>query len=149
MASDLWIHPVPAQPDDFLQLHYDNQYGYPEGAHTSIYQHPWSQHDYMGLAAEIEITRADDDGYRVRLIVYSWNAMAPGFNPGVFELFNGCSCTAWDTHETFGRFSDAEAFAQFAWSRWRATGAGGSTGMKWRDDLDSRLNPVPLEPALA
>lgn len=149
MSRELWVHPVPAQETDFLQLHYDCQYSWPEGAHTSIYQHPWSQHDNIGLAAEVEITRADDDGYRVRLLVYTWDSMAPGFSPSVFELLNGCRCVAWDTHETFGRFSDAEAFAQFAWARWRATGTGGSAGMLWRDDLDSNLNPVPLAPALA
>lgn len=149
MSSDLWVYPHPAQQDDFLLLQYENQYGYPEGAISGIYQHPWSQHDNIGLAGQIEISRAGDDGYQVRLTVYSWDAMAPGCSPALFEFFDGCSCTAWDTHESFGRFFDAEAFAQFAWSRWRATGTGGSTGMKWRDDLDSRLNPIPLEPALA
>lgn len=148
MPREFCIHPVPAQETDFLQLHYENQYGYPEGAHTSVYQHPWSQHDHIGLAAEVEITRADDDGYRVRLLIYTWDSMAPGFSPSVFERMDGCRCVAWDTHETFGRFSDAEAFAQFAWGRWRATGTGGSAGMLWRDDLDSNLNPVQLEPAL-
>lgn len=147
MPREFWIHPVPAQETDFLQLHYENQYGYPEGAHTSIYQHPWSQHDNIGLAAEVEITRFIDDGYRVRLLIYTWDAMAPGCSPSVFERMDGCRCVAWDTHETFGRFSDAEAFAQFAWARWRATGTGGSAGMLWRDDLDSNLNPVQLEPA--
>jgi hypothetical protein len=147
MAPELWLHPYPAQSDDFLQLHYENQYGRPEGATTSLYRHPWSDHDYMGLAAEIEITRGIDDGYSVRLLVYSWDAMAPGCSPAVFERMDGCSVTAWDTHETFGRFIDAEAFALFAWARWRATGTGGSAGMRWRDDLDSRLNPVP--PVLA
>lgn len=148
MPREFCIHPVPAQETDFLQLHYDCHYSWPEGAHTSIYQHPWSQHDNIGLAAEVEITRADDDGYRVRLLIYTWDSMAPGFSPSVFERMDGCRCVAWDTHETFGRFSDAEAFAQFAWGRWRATGTGGSAGMLWRDDLDSNLHPVQLEPAL-
>lgn len=149
MPNDVWCRPYPAQESDFLQLHYENQYGYPEGAQSNLYRHPWSDHDNIGLAAEVEIVRAGDDGFRVRLITYSWDAMAPGCSPALFECMNGCSCTAWDTHETFGLFTDAEAFAQFAWARWRATGRGGSTGMLWRDDLDNRLNPVPLVPALA
>lgn len=143
MPIPVWIHPVPAQDSDFLQLHYQNSYGYPEGASTSIYQHPWSQPDYLGMAAEMEIVRADDDGYRVRLLIYSWNVWDPGSSPSSFERMDGCCCTLWDTHETFGRFTDAEAFAQFAWSRWRATGSGGSAGMRWRDDVDNLLNHIP------
>ena len=143
MARDLWIHPVPAQETDFLQLHYENEYGYPEGAATSIYQHPWSQHDYIGLAAEMEIVRELDDGYRVRLIAYSWSVWPDGASPSCFERFDGCSVRLWESHETFGRFTDAEAYAQFCWGRWRATGTGGSAGMFWRDDVDSHLNPVP------
>ncbi len=149
MAQPFWIHPTPAQQDDFLQLHYENSYGRPEGASTGIYLHPWSQHDYMGLAAEMEIVRESDDGFRVRLIQYSWNVWEPGQDPSVFERYNGCSVTLWDTHETFGDFYDAEAFAQFAWARWRAGASGGRAGMRWRDDVDNLLNWVPQEPALA
>ena len=141
-TRDLWLRPLPSPETDFLPLNYSNQYGYPEGAESSLYQHPWSQHDYMGLAAEVEIARDSDDGYRVRLIQYSWQAMAPGCSPGLFERMNGCSVTVWDTHETFGQFFDAEAFAQFAWARWRAGGSGGRAGMRWRDDLDHMLNPI-------
>jgi hypothetical protein len=140
--QDLWMYPDPAQEDDFLFLHYVNAYGYPEGASTSLYLHPWAEHDYMGLAAELEITRASDDGYRVRLIDYSWSVWGPKASPRQFERYQGCSVRAWDTHETFGRFTDAEAFAQFAWARWRATGTAGAAGMRLRDDLDHMLNPV-------
>jgi hypothetical protein len=102
----------------------------------------------MGLAAELEITRDSDDGYRVRLIAYNWSVWGDGASPAVFERLQGCAVTVWDTHETFGRFTDAEAFAQFAWGRWRATGSGGSAGMLLRDDLDRMLNPVSkTEPA--
>lgn len=149
MAQPFWIHPTPAQQDDFLQLHYENSYGRPEGASTGIYQHPWSQHDNMGLAAEMEIVRESDDGFRVRLIQYSWNVWETGQHPGAFERYNGCSVTLWDTHETFGNFYDAEAFAQFAWARWRAGASGGRAGMRWRDDVDNLLNWIPQEPALA
>ena len=142
MAQPFWIYPAPAQPDDFLQLHYENQYGRPEGAVTSIYQHPWSKHDYTGLAAELEILRDSDDGYKVRLIAYSWSVWDPGASPDKFERYNGCDVAVWETHETFGRFIDAEAFAQFAWSRWRCGGSGGCAGMLLRDDLDRMLNPV-------
>ena len=142
MARDLWIHPTPAQPDDFLQLHYENQYGYPEGAATSIYLHPWSVHDHMGLAAEVEIVRDADDGYRVRFTQYSWDTWSIGTSHACFERFNGCNAQLWDSHETFGRFYDAEAYALFCWARWRATGSPGSAGLRWRDDLDSNLNSV-------
>jgi hypothetical protein len=143
MPQPLWIHPVPAQEDDFLQLHYENQYGYPEGAHTSIYLHPWSRHDNIGLAAEAEIYRDQDDGYRVRLIAYSWSTWPIGASPFAFERFDGCDVKTWDSHETFGRFTDAEAYALFCWSRWRATGTAGSAGMRFRDDIDAHLNPIP------
>jgi hypothetical protein len=145
----LWIHPYPAQSDDFLQLHYVNTAGYPEGATTSTYQHPWSQHDYMGLAAELEITRASDAGYRVRLIQYSWSVWDDGASPAAFERYAGCSVTVWDSHDTFGRFYDAEAYALFCWARWRATGTGGAAGLRHRDDLDHLLNPIPEALALA
>jgi hypothetical protein len=138
----LWLHPDPAQADDFLFLQYVNSYGYPEGASTSLYRHPWSDHDCIGLAAEVEITRASDDGYRVRLIAYSWSVWGDGASPTVFERTQGCAVTVWDSHETFGRFTDAEAYAQFCWGRWRATGSGGSAGLLLRDDLDRMLNPV-------
>jgi len=138
----LWIYPYPAQSDDFLLLHYENSYGQPEAAHTSIYRHPWSDHDYMGLAAEVEIFRESDDGFKVRLIAYSWNVWEPGQSPTAFERFNGCSVQAWETHETLGQFEYARAFAQFAWASWRSSGTGGSAGMLWRDDLDRNLNAV-------
>jgi hypothetical protein len=147
MAHTLWLHPYPAQQEDFLQLHYENQYGSPEAATSSIYQHPWSQHDYMGLAAEMEIVREGDDGFRVRLIEYSWNVWEPGQSPTAFERYQGCSVTLWDTHETFGDFEDAVAFTQFAWGRWRIGASGGRSGMRWRDDVDNLLNWVPSEPA--
>ena len=139
----LWLYPDPAQSDDFLFLQYVNSYGYPEGASTSLYLHPWARHDCMGLAAELEISRDTDDGYRVRLIQYSWNVRDHCGSLNAFERYAGCSVHVWDTHETFGRFTDAEAFAQFAWTRWRATGSAGSAGMKLRDDLDNMLNPIP------
>jgi hypothetical protein len=147
MAPELWLHPYPAQSDDFLQLHYVNQYGRPDGAATSLYLHPWAVHDCMGMAAEVEIVRESDDGYRVRVLQYLWNAWESGASLTSFERYNGCTVTLWDSHETFGQFFDAEALALFAWSRWRATGSAGRAGLRWRDDLDSRLNPVP--PVLA
>ena len=145
----LWIHPYPAQADDYLQLHYVNQYGYPEGATTSTYRHPWSDHDYMGLAAEMEILRDSDDGYRVRLIGYSWNVWGDGASPAAFERYEGCSVTVWESHDTFGQFSNAEAYAQFCWARWRATGSGGAAGLRCREDLDNLLNPVSESSAFA
>lgn len=138
-----WINPQPAQPDDFLALEYSNAYGYPDGASSQIYRHPWSDHDHMGLAAEVEIVRELDSGYRVQLIQYSWDTWSIGTSHTRFERFNGCSVQLWDSHETFGQFFNAEAYALFCWSRWRATGAPGAAGMRCRDDLDSNLNPVP------
>lgn len=140
----LYLHPYPAQPDDFLQLHYTNACGYPEGATTSLYLHPWAEHDCLGLAAEMEIVRESDDGYRVRLINYLWDAWQPTGSLRSFERYSGCAVTLWDSHETFGQFYDAEAYAQFVWSRWRATGSAGRAGMRWRDDVDSIFNPVPV-----
>lgn len=142
MPRTLYLHPYPAQSDDFLQLHYVNQCGYPEGASTSLYLHPWAQHDCLGLAGEMEIIRESDDGYRVRLLNYVWNAWGASGSLASFERFNGCTVTLWDSHETFGQFYDAEAYALFAWSRWRATGSAGRAGMRWRNDVDSNLNPV-------
>ncbi len=137
-----WIHPYPAQIENFIELRYECSGGRPETASSSIYQHPWSQHDYMGLAAELEIFRDSDDGFRVRLITYSWSVWGKGASPTAFERYSGCSVTVWDTHETFGQFEYAQAFAQFAWGSWRSSGTGGSSGMLCRDDLDNLLNPV-------
>jgi hypothetical protein len=92
------------------------------------------------MAAEVEIIQDYDDGYIVKLTTYSWDVWTSGASPTCFELFDGCRVTYWENHENFGRFTDAEAFAQFAWQRWRATGSGGSSGMRWRDDLDHRGN---------
>jgi hypothetical protein len=142
MAHTLWIHPYPAQIENFIELQYECQYSQPEAASSSIYRHPWSDHDYMGLAAELAIIRDSDDGFKVRLIAYSWNVWEPGQSPTVFERFKGCTVQVWDTHETFGQFEYARAFAQFAWGSWRSSGTGGSSGMLCRDDLDNLLNPV-------
>ena len=148
MPQPLWIQPTPAQADDFLQLHYENQYGMPEGASTSIYLHPWSIPDQIGLAAEVEIYRdgypCGDDGFRVRLITYSWSVgTGTGWgSPHQFERFDGCTCQAWESAETLGSFYDAEELALFAWKRWRATGRGGAACLLLRQDLDSQLNPI-------
>ena len=139
----LTLFPTPAQETDFLQLHYVNHCGYPEGAHTSLYLHPWAIHDNLGLAGEMEILRdSDDDGFRVILRVYSW-AVAP-FGDGSIHSFIRSQADAqwWESGETFGQFSDAEAFALFTWERWRKTGRPGASGLTLRDDLDSRFNPV-------
>ena len=138
-----WIYPYPAQIDNFIELRYECSGGRPETASSSIYQHPWSQHDYMGLAAELQIFRDSDDDFRVRLITYSWSVWDTKASPTAFERYSGCSVTVWDTHETFGQFVYAEAFAQFAWGSWRSSGTGGTSGMLCRDDLDNLLNPVP------
>ena len=139
----LTLFPTPAQETDFLQLHYVNHCGYPEGANTSLYLHPWAVHDNIGLAGEMEILRNPDDGFRVILQVYSW-AVAP-FGDGSTHCFDRWECDAqwWESGETFGQFSDAEAFALFTWERWRKTGRPGASGLTLRDDLDNRFNPVP------
>jgi hypothetical protein len=147
MAHPLWLYPTPAQDTDFLQLHYLNSYGYPDGATSGIYLHPWNGGDFYGMAAEVEIFRDTEDGFRVRLIRYTWNPTEAGASLTSFERYNGCDVAVWDTHETFGRFCDAEAFAQFAWGRWRDGGSGGCAGMELRDDLDRMLNPIPQHPA--
>ena len=143
MAHTLWLHPVPAQEDAFLQLHYENSYGQPETATSSLYQHPWSQHDNMGLAAEVEIERGPEDGYVVALYVYSWNVWEGHGSPEIFERYQGCQADKWESAE-FSNFYDAEAFAQFAWGRWRDRGHPGAAGMTRRDDLDRLFNPIPM-----
>lgn len=143
MATQLWIDAYPAQSDDFLQLHYTNTAGQPTGAVTVTYRHPWSDHDYMEFAAEMEIYGELDGGYCVRLIQYSWNVWDLNATTAKFERYHGCSVRVFESHENFGRFFDAEAYALFCWARWRATGSAGAAGMRYRDDLDNMLNPVP------
>ncbi len=53
------LYPTASQDSDFLQLHYVNHCGYPEGASSGLYLHPWAVHDHIGLAAEMEIEQAD------------------------------------------------------------------------------------------
>jgi hypothetical protein len=138
MQTIIHCFPNPAQSIDFLELHYFNQYGQPEGANSGLYLHPWAQHDCMGLAAEMEIKRESDDGFRVWLYQYQWS----GWQDDLLSFDRDkCSAIAYDSHDTFGGFFNAEAYAQFCWARWRATGSAGSSGMRWRDDLDSRFNP--------
>ena len=137
------LQPTPAQDTDFLQLHYVNQCGYPEGAFSSLYLHPWAVHDNLGLAGEMEIIRdPDDDGWRVVLRVFSW-AVAPFGDASIhcFERFE-CDAQWWETSETLGSFYDAEALALFTWQQWRKTGRPGASGFSWRDDLDNLFNPV-------
>ena len=148
MTYTVWMHPVPAQPTDHIELQYANSYGQPETATSGLYQHPWSQHDYMGLAAELEIMRVAGDGLLVRLSVYSWSVWPEGASPNCFERYSGCQADLWESPE-FCNFWDAEEFAQFAWRRWRDTGRPAASGMTRRDDLDCLFNPVPLAVAVA
>ena len=139
----LTLFPTPAQETDFLQLHYVNRCGYPEGAHTSLYLHPWAIHDNLGLAGEMEILRdPDNDGFRVILRVYSW-AVAP-FGNGSTHCFDRGQCDAqwWESGETFGQFFDAEAYALFTWERWRKTGRPGASGLSLNESFDNMFNPV-------
>lgn len=139
----LILFPTPSQDSDFLQLHYGNDCGYPEGATTGLYLHPWAVHDHIGLAAEVEILRDPlDDGFRVVLKVYSW-AVAP-FGDGGINYFDRWKCDAqwWESGETLSSFFDAEALAAFSWKRWRKTGRAGSSGLTLRDNLDNCFNPM-------
>jgi len=139
----LILFPYPSQESDFLQLHYANQCGYPEGATTGLYLHPWAVHDHIGLAAEVEILRDPlDDGFRVVLKVYSW-AVAP-FGDGGINCFDRWKCDAqwWQSGETLSSFFDAEALALFSWKRWRETGRAGSSGLTLLDNLDNCFNPM-------
>ena len=136
------LNPTPAQEDDFLQLHYGTESNVPQSATSNLYQHPWSVHDHIGLAGEMEILRdPTDDGFRVVLRVYSWS-VAP-FGDGGLNAFDRWQCEAqwWETVETLVCFADAEALALFTWKRWRETGRPGASGLTLRDDLDSRFNP--------
>ena len=141
MAETLNLFPVASPKSDFLQLHYVNRCGYPEGATTNLYLHPWAVHDHIGLAGEMEILRdPTDDGFRVVLRVYSWSVEPLG--GGCLTYFDRwkCQATWWESGETLG-FADAEALALFTWKRWRETGRPGASGLTLRDDLDDRFNP--------
>lgn len=140
-TETLTLFPAPSPRSDFLQFHYVNRCGNPEGATTNLYHHPWAVHDHIGLAGEMEILRdPTDDGFRVVLRVYSWR-VAP-FGDGGLTFFDRWKCEAqwWESVETLG-FADAEALALFTWKRWRETGRAGASGLTLRDDLDSRFNP--------
>ena len=140
------LFPTPAQETDFLQLHYVNHCGLPEGAHTSLYLHPWAVHDNIGLAGEMEVVRdPEDDGFRVVLRVYKW-AVSP-FGDGTPHMFDRDAADAqwWETGETLGTFSDAEALALFTWQQWRRTGRAGASGLTLRQDLDNFFNPKAAE----
>jgi len=139
----LTLFPTPSQESDFLQLHYVNHCGYPEGATSNLYFHPRAVHDNIGLAAEMEILRDPaDDGFRVVLKVYSWS-VAP-FGDGAINSFDRWKCYAqwWESGETLSSFYDAEALALFTWKRWRETGRPGASGFCWRDYFDNRFNPI-------
>ena len=148
-AKPFWVHPDAAQPGDFLELSYGRtDCGQPLEASSAIYLHPWAAHDQIGLAAEVEITHlgtglvGEDSGFRLRLITYQWSVWHEhGGHLHKFELYQGCTCQAWETAELLATYFDAEALAQFVWKRWRATGRANSAGLIHRDDLDNQLNP--------
>ncbi len=122
---------------EFLPLEYTRiHYGSPIEAQSEIIRHSWCDHDHTDIRAEFTIEAGREES------VNDYDV----FNVWVKETVNyefpadAQSVTWWESPD-FNRFEDAEAYCQFAYQRWQATGRLASAAMEPRHDLDSRRNP--------
>ena len=124
----------------FLALDYTrHHYGQPIEAQSEIIPHQWNTHDAVFTAIEVSIepsreeTINDYDTFEVWIKETSRSLFN---NPHKYEA------VTWWQSPKFRRFIDAEAYAQFAYQRWQATGHLSSAAMEPRYDLDARRNPI-------
>ena len=128
-----------AKPSNtFLPLEYTrHHYGQPIEAQSDMIRHTWCDHDDTDIRAEFSIEYGFEDTINDPDTFYVWVKLEIGYHwPERYVT------TAWYQSPRFARFTDAEAYAQFAHTRWQATGYLSSAAMELRDDLDDRRNPI-------
>ena len=138
-STDLPMATATQPSATFLPLEYTRiHYGDPVEAQSDVIRHNWCDHDDTDIRAEFTIEAGRDemvndyDVFHVwarQEIRYAWPA-------------NSEPAVSWYQSPRFYRFADAEAYCQFAYQRWQATGYFSSAAMERRDDLDERRNPV-------
>lgn len=123
----------------FLALDYTrHHYGQPIEAQSEVIPHHWNDHDYVYVAAEFTIEASREEA------VSDYDTFTVWVREVNRSLYNSTPCesvTYWES-PAFRRFNDAEAYAQFAYQRWQATGTLSSAAMEPRHDLDDRRNPI-------
>lgn len=122
----------------FLPLEYvRHHYGQPIEAQSEIIPHQWNEHDYVFNAIEVSIEASREETFNDYDTFHVWikEINRSLYNQTPYE------CVSWWQSPTFRRFTDAEAYAQFAYQRWQATGHLSSAAMEPRYDLDARRNP--------
>ena len=136
-TRELWLTACPPE-SDFLPLNYTaHNCGNPVQADSEVWQHPTSQHDFSGWAAECHIDARHGEAV-LTFTEFNWEVFnaKDGALPSKFNRFN-CWAAFWEV--TLPTFADAEAMAQFAWKRWRDTGRFSAAGLE-RLDVDNMGN---------
>jgi hypothetical protein len=123
----------------WLPLEYtQHHFGQPIEAQSDIIRHAWCDHDDVDFRTEWAIEAGRDEMVNGYDVFHVWVKLTHHYTwPDRYVT------TAWYQSPQFTRFDDAEAYAQFAYQRWQATGYLSSSAMELRDDLDERRNPVP------
>lgn len=124
---------------EFLPLEYvRHHYGQPIEAQSEITPHQWNNHDGLEDTIEVSIEPSREETVNDYDTFYVWikHVTRDTFNDSPYE------CVSWWQSPTFRRFIDAEAYAQFAYQRWQATGHLSSAAMEPRYDLNARRNPI-------
>lgn len=123
----------------FLPLEYTrHHYGKPIEAQSEVVPHCWNEQDYAYIAAEFTIEADKEELYNDYDVYHVW---VKSITRSLFHETADEAVTWWQSAR-FHTFDDAEAFAQFAYQRWQATGRCAAAGMEWRHDLDARRNPA-------
>lgn len=122
----------------FLPLEYTNHYfNTPIEAQSELIAHAWNEQDDVDVYAEFTIEAGREELINGYDVFHVWVKREEHYNwPEKYVNIY------WYQSPTFHNFADAEAYAQFAYQRWQATGYMSSSAMELRDDLDERRNPV-------
>jgi len=123
---------------EFLPLEYTRiHYGSPIEAQSDSIRHAWCDHDDTDIRAEFTIEAGREESVNDYDLFHVWVKETINYE----FPFNSQSVTWWQSPD-FNRFEDAEAYCQFVYQRWQATGRLASAAMEPRHDLDSRRNPI-------
>ena len=119
-------------PLEYTHIHY----GSPIEAQSESIRHAWCDHDHTDIRAEFTIEAGRDEMVNDYDVFHVWVKETINYE----FPFNSQLVTWWQSPD-FNRFEDAEAYCQFVYQRWQATGRLASAAMDPRHDLDERRNP--------
>jgi hypothetical protein len=122
----------------FLPLQYtEHHYGQPIEAQSEVIRHNWCDHDDTDVRVEFTIEAGRDAMVNDYDVFHVWARESVHYTwPDKYET------VSWFQSPRFTRFVDAEAYCQFAYQRWQATGILTASAMERRDDLDDKRNPI-------